>query len=234
MASSRLSSVLKSHREEYSPVVSFDPQKDKLHRMDLTAGNKNIPANLLDDINAFTSYINGQLKASDARYGIGGYAEHRSVYDRSKVFDAQTPGDEPRRLHLGVDIWGKPHTPVAAPLNSIVHSYAFNNDFGDYGATIILSHLLDGITFYTLYGHLSLASIKNMREGDKINKGDLFAEFGIPAENGQWPPHLHFQVIEDLDGWKGDYPGVCKFSQKETWLANCPDPDLVLQLNQYL
>jgi peptidoglycan LD-endopeptidase LytH len=234
MAHSRLLSVLKSHQEEYSPVVPFDPQTDKLHRMDLTAGNKNIPGNLLDDINEFISYINDQLKASDARYGIGGYAEHRSVYDRSKVFDAQTPGDEPRRLHLGIDIWGMPRTPVMAPLNSTVHSYAFNNDFGDYGATIILSHLLDGIIFYTLYGHLSLGSIKNMREGDRISKGDPFAEFGIPAENGQWPPHLHFQVIEDLDGWKGDYPGVCKFSQKDTWLANCPDPDLVLRLNQFL
>ena len=141
---------------------------------------------------------------------------------------------EPRRLHLGTDIWGKPHTAVMAPLNGIVNSYAFNDTFGDYGATIILAHQLGDISFYTLYGHLSLNSIKNLQEGQRISKGDIFAEFGIPSENGQWPPHLHFQIIADLQGWKGDYPGVCKFSEKEIWLRNCPDPDLILQMNQYL
>jgi murein DD-endopeptidase MepM/ murein hydrolase activator NlpD len=93
---------------------------------------------------------------------------------------------------------------------------------------------LQKITFYTLYGHLSLNSIKNINEGDRIEKGDIFAEFGIPIENGQWPPHLHFQIIDDLEGWSGDYPGVCKFSEKEKYLENCPDPDFILQMNQYL
>jgi peptidoglycan LD-endopeptidase LytH len=52
-------------------------------------------------------------------------------------------------------------------------------------------------------------------------------------ENGNWPPHLHFQLIADMEGWKGDYPGVCKYSEREKWLGNCPDPDLVLDLLQY-
>ena len=120
-----------------------------------------------------------------------------------------------------------------APLHSSVHSYAYNNLFGDYGATIILSHTLEDVIFYTLYGHLSLNSIKNIQEGARIEKGNVFAEFGIAAENGSWPPHLHFQIIENINGWSGDYPGVCKFSEKEKWLANSPDPDIILQLNKY-
>jgi murein DD-endopeptidase MepM/ murein hydrolase activator NlpD len=150
------------------------------------------------------------------------------------VFDAEKPGAEPRRLHLGIDIWGKPHTAVMAPLAGIVHSFAFNNNFGDYGVTIILTHILDDITYYTLYGHLSLNDIKNLREGERIEKGDVFAEFGLPMENGHWPPHLHFQIIIDLENYKGDYPGVCKYSEREKYLSNCPDPDLILQMNQYL
>jgi murein DD-endopeptidase MepM/ murein hydrolase activator NlpD len=137
-------------------------------------------------------------------------------------------------LHLGIDIWGKPYTKVMSPLDGIVHSFAFNNAFGDYGATIILTHNLEGQTFYTLYGHLSLNSIKNIQEGDRIKKGDVFTEFGIPFENGQWPPHLHFQLVIDMEGKKGDYPGVCKFSEREKYLANCPDPDLILQMMQYV
>ena len=104
----------------------------------------------------------------------------------------------------------------------------------DYGAAIILAHQLQGVSFYTFYGHLGLNSIKNLQGGQFVNKGDIFGEFGIPSENGQWPPHLHFQIIADLQDCHGDYPGVCKFSEKEKWLSNCPDPDIILQINKYL
>lgn len=202
--------------------------------LDFTSRNTELHGEILSDTKIFTAWVEGKLKAAGARYGIGGYAEHRTVYSISKVFDAGKPDEEPRRLHLGTDIWGKPNTPVMAPLDGIVHSFAFNNRFGDYGATIILSHQLEGYTFYTLYGHLSLNSIKNLQEGNRMEKGDVFAEFGIPAENGSWPPHLHFQLILDIGEWKGDYPGVCRFSEKEKWLANSPDPDIILQMNQYI
>jgi len=62
----------------------------------------------------------------------------------------------------------------------------------------------------------------------------VFTEFGMRFENGNWPPHLHFQIIIDIGNWQGDYPGVCKFSERERWLQNCPDPDIILQLKQYL
>lgn len=202
--------------------------------MDFTKDNKDISEDMLYHLPALTAYIEGKLSDAGARYGIGGYAEHRTIYSSSKVFDADRPGEEPRRLHLGTDIWGKAYTPVMAPLNGIVHSFAFNNQPGDYGATILLSHALEENVFFTLYGHLSLNSIKNIREGDRVEKGDTIAAFGIPAENGQWPPHLHFQLVEDIREWKGDYPGVCKFSEKEKWLANSPDPDLILQMNRYI
>ena len=243
-----LISLLKENAFLFSPVVPFSPGKDKLQILDFTADNKELNGTVLQDTKLFTNYINDQLGSAGARYGIGGYAEHRTVYSRSKLFGSSEvshqgkllsagfieEGTEQRRLHLGTDIWGKPHTAVMAPLNGIVHSFAYNDAFGDYGATIILTHQLIGISFYTLYGHLSLNSIKNLQEGEFLHKGDIFAEFGIPSENGQWPPHLHFQLINDLQGWKGDYPGVCKFSEKEKWLSNCPDPDWILQMNQYL
>ena len=248
MQAQSLISLLKANASFFGPVVPFAPGKDKLLTLDFTAGNTELTEAVLEDTKLFTHYINNHLNSAGARYGIGGYAEHRTVYRRSKLFGSSevshhkdflyTEGNDEssgqRRLHLGIDIWGKPHTAVMAPLNGIVHSFAYNDAFGDYGATIILTHQLKGISFHTLYGHLSLSSIKNLEEGQLILKGDIFAEFGIPSENGQWPPHLHFQVIADLEGWKGDYPGVCQFSEKENWLSNCPDPDLILQMNQYL
>lgn len=225
--------IFKKHQQEYHPVVPFNPLMDSLQLLDLTAENKELTNDILIDIKKFTGYISEQLQRKKAIYGIGGYAEHRTVYSNSKVFDADKPGEESRRLHLGTDIWGKPYTKVMAPLDGIVHSFANNSSLGDYGATIILSHMLDGHNFYTLYGHLSYNAIKNIQEGGSINKGDVFAEFGIPSENGHWPPHLHFQLINDIGNCKGDYPGVCKYSEKDLYLANSPDPDIILQLNQY-
>ena len=234
MQSSSIISKIKKHQLQFHPVVPFDTAKDKLLLLDFTSNNTELTTDILIDTNKFTTWVNQKLKLANARYGIGGYNEHRTVYSISKVFDAGSPDEEPRRLHLGTDIWGKPHTPVMAPLSGIVHSFAFNNRFGDYGATIILTHHLEAFSFYTLYGHLSLSSIKNIQEGDRIEKGDVFAEFGIPAENGQWPPHLHFQIILDMENYKGDYPGVCRVSEREKYLNNSPDPDLILQLNQFI
>ena len=243
MQVSSLISLLKTKSGLFSPIVSFSPGTDRLIQLDFTGANKELSPDVLEDTKLFSDYINRSLDRAGARYGIGGYGEHRTVYSRSPIFDAAeiahhsanpAPPLEPRRLHLGTDIWGKPHTAVMTPIDGIVHSFAFNGAFGDYGATIILTHQLDGITFYTLYGHLSLSSIKNLQGGELVCKGEIFAEFGIPDENGQWPPHLHFQIIEDLQGWEGDYPGVCKYSEKEAWLSNCPDPDLILQMNRFL
>jgi murein DD-endopeptidase MepM/ murein hydrolase activator NlpD len=229
-----LITILKANQQTFTRVVPFSPGKDKLLLLDFTAANKELNEEVINNTRTFCSYINTTLEKESARYGIGGYNEYREIYSRSKVFDAKIASEEPRRLHLGTDIWGKPATAVIAPLDGIVHSFAFNNNPGDYGTTIILTHQLRGHSFYTLYGHLGLRSIQNLSEGDRISKGDIFAELGIPVENGQWPPHLHFQVINDLQGWSGDYPGVCKYSEKESYLINCPDPDLILQMNQFV
>jgi murein DD-endopeptidase MepM/ murein hydrolase activator NlpD len=237
--------ILKQYSPDFHTVVPFN-KDERLLLMDFTEDNTDLTPAIFENTQAFTQYINDKLSAAGARYGIGGYNEHRTIYERSflfsnapKVSPTGVPiaigieGAEPRRLHLGIDIWGKPLTPVKAPLDGIVNSFANNDAYGDYGATIILSHQLEGVSFYTLYGHLSSASIKNLQEGQRVKKGDVIGEFGIPAENGSWPPHLHFQIIKDMQGHKGDYPGVCAYSEREAYLANCPNPDLILNMLPY-
>jgi murein DD-endopeptidase MepM/ murein hydrolase activator NlpD len=222
--------LLKASSHQFGAVVAFNPEKDKLLQLDFTAANAALTNELVNDTEAFSQYINNTLSTAGALYGIGGYEEHRTVYSRSKVFDSN---EEPRRLHLGVDIWGKAGTVVRAPLGGLVHSVAFNDAYGDYGATIILQHQRNTIAFHTLYGHLSRADIAHWQEGKYISQGEIVGHFGNPDENGNWPPHLHFQIIVDMEFKEGDYPGVCKFSEREKYLANCPNPDLILQLMQY-
>jgi murein DD-endopeptidase MepM/ murein hydrolase activator NlpD len=232
-----LTAILQQHRAGYHPVVPFDAAKDKLYAFDFTGNNSTLSPEVIADTDRFAAYISRHLRENEARYGIGGYGEDRTLYARSKHFDtapgaspASAASAEPRRLHLGVDIWGPAGTKIMAPLNGFVHSFAFNNNDSDYGATLILTHNLDGKAFHTLYGHLSLNSIKGRTEGEKIEKGEVIAEFGMRFENGNWPPHLHFQLIEDMQGRKGDYPGVCRFSERREWLENCPDPNIILRM----
>ncbi|GAC1418509.1 MAG: hypothetical protein NVS9B7_22880 [Flavisolibacter sp.] len=217
----------------FHSVVPFSKEGDKLLLMKFSLQNKEMSPSIFNDTQKFIIYINENLKASHARYGIGGYNEDRTIYSRSPLFHSEPEGQEPRTLHLGIDIWGEAKTPVMAPCDGVVHSFADNHHYGDFGATIILTHNFGGLIFNTLYGHLSINSLKGLSTGALIQRGAIFAEFGIPSENGQWPSHLHFQIILDIANYKGDYPGVCKNSEKENYLANCPDPDNILQMIQF-
>ena len=225
----RLERALTSKNNDFYPVVPFDQQKDKLLHFDFTAANTELREEDIADTDRFSSYVTNKLIDKGCRYGIGGYNENRTLYRRSNLFD----GSEARTIHLGIDIWGPAGTPVYVPLGGMIHSFAFNDNFGDYGATIILLHQLDTISFYTLYGHVSLADLEGLQEGKYINRGELLAHFGKPNENGNWPPHLHFQVIENMEIKEGDYPGVCTISQREKYLNNCPNPDLILGMMKY-
>lgn len=207
-------------------VVDFDPDTDQLYPFNFTASNAALGPEILADTTIFSEWINTELAKANARYGIGGYDEHRTIYARSTHFDSD---EEPRRLHLGVDIWAPAGTKIYNFYDAVVHSFKFNNHFGDYGATIILKYEINGQVFHALYGHLSLNSLNGLEVGQKIVKGTAFATFGIPEENGHWPPHLHFQLIFNLYTAKGDYPGVCQFSQKSVYLLNSPDPSPILK-----
>jgi murein DD-endopeptidase MepM/ murein hydrolase activator NlpD len=207
-------------------VVDFDPAKDLLFPLDFTAANTELANDILDDTGLFSKWVADKLSANGCRYGIGGYAEHRAIYVRSAHFDTD---EEPRRLHLGVDIWGPAGTPVYNFHDGLVHSFRFNDNFGDYGGTVILQYTLDEGVFHALYGHLSLDSLAGLSEGQLIPRGTRFAAFGNQEENGHWPPHLHFQLILDMQGLKGDYPGVCQYAKRTAYLNNCPDPALILK-----
>lgn len=232
---------LKANTPHFHPVVKFDPKTEKIISFDFTEKNKPFQSINISDTKTFWNFINDVLQKENATFGFGGYDELRTLYSRSELFNndlsekiSNEPGEEPRRLHLGIDIWGKEGTEIFAPWGGMVHSFAFNDNFGDYGATIILLHQLEGLPFFTLYGHLSIKDIEDLKEGSYISRGQMFAHFGAPEENGHWPPHLHFQVINDITPYKADYPGVCKFSERKKYLLNCPDPDLILDLKKFI
>ena len=222
---------LKAYSHTFHKVVDFNAEKEKLLHFDFTNENKELDNIDLTDTTAFSDYIRTALKKGKAKFGIGGYNENRILYKRSQLFESKLT---PRTLHLGIDIWGEEGTKVYAPLGGMVHSFGYNNNFGDYGATLILLHQIDSVTFYTLYGHLSLDDIARVTEFQYIIRGQVIGHFGKPEENGNWPPHLHFQIIKDMNEYSGDYPGVCSVDDAEKYLSNSGDPDVILNMLQFV
>ena len=175
------------------------------------------------DLEAFRAFIAARRGHRPAL--VGGYDEHRGVYAASALFGGpRHGGDEPRVIHLGIDVWTDAGTALRAPLAGVVHSLADNDRHGDYGATVILSHEGPTGAFHTLWGHLARRSLAGLREGQAVARGEVFAWLGEPHENGGWPPHLHLQKILDLGDHRGDFPGVARLSERAAWLRRCPDP----------
>jgi len=241
---SELENVLIKNRSAFHKVVNYNAGNEKLYPFDFTAANSELTSAIIADTGKFSRYINNKLETARASFGIGGYNEDRVLYKRSSHFATSAgnsagfseseDGPGSRSVHLGIDIWGPAGTEVFVPVGGMVHSFAFNNNFSDYGATIILQHQLDTVVFYTLYGHVSMLDIAQLHKGKYISRGELIAHFGEPGENGDWPPHLHFQVIGDMNLKEGDYPGVCTKADRERYLQNCPDPDLILNMTQFV
>jgi len=225
-ATARLAAALKVYSPDLSKVVDFDEAEDRLYQFDLTKNNTELSFEEVNDVAKFSYWVNEKLADNKARYGIGGYMELRTIYDNREQFET---GGEQRQLHLGVDIWADAGTPVYVPLDGVIHSFQDNAHFGDYGPTIILKHQLGELTFYSLYGHLNRECLTDLNIGMPIQRGQHIADFGTAEVNGGWPPHLHFQLILDMEGMVGDYPGACRNSDKAKYLQNIPDPALLLQ-----
>lgn len=174
------------------------------------------------------NFIWKHMQNHKAQVAYGGYLERRGIYQRSSYFNEANAETE-RNIHLGIDLWIAAHTPVYAPLAGTIHSFKNNRNHGDYGPTIILKHQIDANEFYTLYGHLSVSSIENLKVGTEVKQGDQIATLGTAEVNGDYAPHLHFQIIKDIQDYIGDYPGVSHQLDLNFYQQNCPDPNLLLK-----
>lgn len=226
------SNFLKEVSSESLSVLDKEIPLIKYVPIDLSFKNTKLQDIDVSSSTALGHFINKTIKKQNGCIGFGGYNEKRLIYKRSIHFN-HLNSDFERNIHLGVDLWCEAESKVYTPLDGTVHSFKNNMNEGDYGPTIILKHLIDGITFYTLYGHLSLKSLDNLALGQKVIQGDCIATLGNSSVNGDYPPHLHFQIIKDMQDLKGDYPGVCSKTDLDFYLKNCPDPNLLLKLKTF-
>jgi 4-aminobutyrate aminotransferase-like enzyme/Ser/Thr protein kinase RdoA (MazF antagonist) len=146
---------------------------------------------------------------SPAGPAIGRYNEARTFYTE--------PMFAGRTIHLGLDFFAPPGTPVFAPFDGTVYAVANYSKRLDYGPVMIIQH----DAFFTLYGHLSETPLP---VGTKVKAGQEIARVGDRPGNGDWPPHLHYQIIRDLLDMGCDFPGVANPDMREVFTALSPDP----------
>ncbi|MEZ4938068.1 MAG: peptidoglycan DD-metalloendopeptidase family protein [Crocinitomicaceae bacterium] len=221
-----LSAQNSNFRKSLIHVIDSKYSKSDFMPLDLSVNNKALSQLNMESSHELQTYIQSLLKKHNKKVAIGGYLEERNLYQRSTHFNSGQK--EARNIHLGVDLWVDAGTAVLAAFEGKVHSFNYNNNYGDYGPTILLEHQLDEQHFHTLYGHLSLESLNHLEIGQIIGQEDRIGWIGNTEVNGDYPPHLHFQLIWDLQGMEGDYPGVCTKSELEFYKMNCPDPMKIL------
>jgi 4-aminobutyrate aminotransferase-like enzyme/Ser/Thr protein kinase RdoA (MazF antagonist) len=233
-AAPAVASWLREAAGRIGPLLDPDPRRVSCVVLDLAVDSPSAgtPA-IWADLQLCARKIERRVADAGARYGIGGYDEVRGVYTSEVFVKPGNDGPSRRTVHLGLDLFTPAGTPVLAPLDGVVHSVAVNDKPLDYGPTLVLEHQAGpgGPLFYTLFGHLSRESAASVREGEPVRRGSVIARVGAQDENGGWPPHLHFQLITDLLGLRGDFPGVADPAERRVWLSLVPDPNLVAQIH---
>ncbi len=206
------------HRCE--PVLRRDMSRDHLRVLDLSG------------VGAGSGVLEGLTDANSlaTTTAIGRYGENRSMYAAAE-FETIDP-HEPRTIHIGIDLFAPAGEEVLAPLDGVVADVGVETVRLGFGGIVVLQHQTDdGTPFWTLYGHLSPAGLTALSVGQHVAAGDVIARLGNPAENGGWVPHLHFQVMTNLCGWRAtEIIGVVARSQWDVWGSVFPNPNLVLGL----
>jgi 4-aminobutyrate aminotransferase-like enzyme/Ser/Thr protein kinase RdoA (MazF antagonist) len=185
-----------------------------------------------DEADDWTRRVFRRIEDEGAAVGIGRYDEVRACYTSAAFASKADERTEMRTVHLGIDLFVPPGTPVLAPLDGVVHACRDNAQRLDYGPTVILRHEVvgAGISFFTLYGHLSPETLETVEEGARVERGERIGWVGDRPRNGDWPPHLHIQLIADLLGEHGTFPGVAAPGQRDVWRSLCPNPGQLLHL----
>jgi len=137
-------------------------------------------------------------------FGLGRYGEARLMYTQTDS------ADEPHTVHLGVDVFAPPGTPVRAPLDGAVARLT--------PQALTLHH--DG--FLTHYA--SIVPAPGLGVGQRVQCGQTVGAIAeTPAS--PLPAHLHFQIAcDDLP----NLPALVTPSEREVWQSVCPDPNLIL------
>ncbi len=225
-----LEAWLGAHTATFAAIMAVDPRREPSAILDLSVSSLDLGGGDRWEMEALDALGAQRCQEEGAHLAIGRYQEPRLLYPFGTFQDQGLEREEPRTVHLGCDLFLPAGSPVFAPLPGRVVGLKDNAIQGDYGPTVILEHQAagDGPTFFTLYGHLDPECLDNLEPGQRVEAGQRIARVGARPVNGDWTPHVHFQIMLDLLDLDGDFPGVARPSDARLFAGLCPDPNLIL------
>jgi len=219
--------ALAKNQSQFTPLLGEPYRHTQPYVLNFTQQNSALATIDMQQPQQLWQYIQTMVRQHAATYALGNWGENRTIY-QSSLF--QHGDQEARSVHLAYDLWLEPGTPLYAPYPATILSAQNNDQFLDYGPTIILQHEINGLRFYSLYGHLRTDSLDDKQVGQVIVQGEQFAWVGADTENGHWAPHTHVQLITDMLGYSGDFPGVVRPSEQADYFTICPNPQWFISL----
>ncbi|GLS33580.1 Ser/Thr protein kinase RdoA involved in Cpx stress response, MazF antagonist [Mesorhizobium albiziae] len=212
------------NRKEFAPILdrhpatlakAIVPYGDPTHPMTVSsAGQQPEKA---------TAWWDAHCAQHGIALGIGPWGEERTVYT-SDIFWSRFVEGARRVHHLGLDLFMPAGTKLYTPLDATVKSVEIEEDPLGYGCLVALDHAPEGCPpFVTLWGHLAHEAAARLKPGERLAAGALVGEMGVPAENGGWAPHLHFQISADPQLAARDILGVGEARYLDVWRALFPD-----------
>src|SRR3989338_9189257 len=102
--------------------------------------------------------------------------------------------------HLGEDISASQGTEVRSIGQGMVVEVNYNPASGNYGGRVLVQYSTQIETVTAVYGHLGKNTDDPLTDniyvsvGQSVNEGQALGRIGSTAENGGWPPHLHFGI----------------------------------------
>jgi 4-aminobutyrate aminotransferase-like enzyme/Ser/Thr protein kinase RdoA (MazF antagonist) len=215
--------------QSFHPILNRPITLDNSIMLDLSISSTELGnVDEFANIPNFTHQIFSRL--TEGQIAIGRYNEARPIY-LGDMFAVDH--HERRAIHIGLDLFDHAGTPIYAPLAGRVYSVHDIQGDKDYGPTLILKHQPSpDITFFTLYGHLGVSILEQWTVGDAVTAGEQLAVMGDYPNNGNWPPHVHFQIITDMLDNTIEFPGVIAPRHRTAWLSLSPNPNLITNLAQ--
>jgi 4-aminobutyrate aminotransferase-like enzyme/Ser/Thr protein kinase RdoA (MazF antagonist) len=220
--------------KEKVSLKSIFPNQNKtaVHHLDLSVESLWVEHQAaFNNLDYFEYKIQNLQKEHPQKLIAGGYLEPRPLYTSEDYVKASNQGPISRCIHMGIDFWLPEQTSVHSLFDGKIIISLDRKGTKEYGGFVVLEHIEDGLVFYSLYGHLSPASIMAHKVGNTLLKGARIGLLGNARNNGNWAPHLHFQLMLDLLGYQDDFPGVQTFQQQAIWADICPDPNLLFKVS---
>jgi murein DD-endopeptidase MepM/ murein hydrolase activator NlpD len=134
----------------------------------------------------------GSFQRMGGAANMAQFADRRTYMHQGKKIDDAT--------HMGIDLASVQQAPIRAANHGRV---VFADFLGIYGNCVVIDH---GLGLQTIYAHLSRMEV---REGDRVQRGDLIGNSGVTGLAAG--DHLHFEVtisgvpVNPIEWWDASW-----------------------------